>query len=1120
MPSKSKQRVAVEQLLVPARAKGGSWKWRPPSQVYLGEGWDSAPNISLLTAAFAARESSQLVQWQSFERRAIQLSKHVDKIWWLARMKDIGVWDCPQILRTPRRLAVAQSHSYDELTPCTWTPCPVPCPQGIWENYLRSACRRRANTKSGQEFYLEEVTWIDGLEAEECRPTIVEAMLRRPTLYERSTTTRLARYGGEDSTDVPSLWIYALRTEPWDVIPVSGGVRRPSEAWFLPLELRSTKADRFAFLPCVRSEFSQARELLKALSVDSLDEADIPRLLVALEQLGRRIHGAAPESLRNILALATDLYEAIQARLKAGESARHLSRLTEIALPLVQNERIASIRLGEIDRLVVDDDPIRRRHISSFDQSWVIPKRFHHTYNELIEVLREILGAEKIVRVSECALDVHFRPMEKPLLLLEYLRQQYPRRAVAEDIGLLIVKCGPRSTSPHDETFRQAWDQISRTRLIRGMFEGTTVTHGCFDAYRAEGPALMIDCNLEPHEIAGEIWQLVGNGYRHSFAAYAKALKDNSTDAFFVEQGVTSAERSEVESAVGLSFDRRLNRYQPVCFALWKQRNVGGSLAQFHSDWASRTHSPEAASLWLESPNLVLQVEAAIAQSEPSGSLSLLDAFSVTVEEWQAARKELGELPWHFDASERDYRAACPAVAGHIMSLFAYLVVPRASGASGITLPLELSSTVYQWSDAIRQMQPAEEALQRPLATRDVVACVAADAVRILPRFPELSQASVFSETLQKLAQTPCELGSIKLKDEPDKAATSFERETPEIRSHDAREAVDGLIKVASGLSVTRGESVAPVAIYQEPVVALLSEGNWANRVSVLAAARYALERLAPSTASRMKDRQAFRDVDDWRTLWKKFDELGDIPKPPVLPPEAPKYKLAGCIWTEEEFKKAAEAGPGSELAKRLELAVEGDLDLAKLRDISRGKVEAKARNKRGHRSMDRGKRQRIPDEYLTMLGAVGEQFVYQQLKASFPDFDLTNWKSRGREFFGHGLGDDSLGYDFEYYDVGGKLTGLSTPSRCLIEVKSAAQAFGSSFEMSTNEWEVALQCHEHCDAVYLIIRVAGTSVKPQIVDILLDPVRLHLEGVLDYSSRDLLVAVGEPAVGFEPTTC
>jgi len=104
-----------------------------------------------------------------------------------------------------------------------------------------------------------------------------------------------------------------------------------------------------------------------------------------------------------------------------------------------------------------------------------------------------------------------------------------------------------------------------------------------------------------------------------------------------------------------------------------------------------------------------------------------------------------------------------------------------------------------------------------------------------------------------------------------------------------------------------------------------------------------------------------------------------------------------------------------------------------------------------------------------------------------------------------------SLGYDFEYYDMRGILTGNATVQRCLLEVKSTSQDGTNAFEMTTNEWETAIRCHAGSEkAVYVIIRVIRTASKPKIMDILVDPVQLHLDGFLDYSSRDLLVAVGK----------
>lgn len=146
------------------------------------------------------------------------------------------------------------------------------------------------------------------------------------------------------------------------------------------------------------------------------------------------------------------------------------------------------------------------------------------------------------------------------------------------------------------------------------------------------------------------------------------------------------------------------------------------------------------------------------------------------------------------------------------------------------------------------------------------------------------------------------------------------------------------------------------------------------------------------------------------------------------------------------------------------------------------------------------------------MFGALGEHFLYEQLKGSFPDFDLTNWRSTAKESFGYGEGDDSLGYDFEYHDTTGTLSGNAAVPRCLIEVKSSTQECDRTFEMTTNEWETAIRCHTGDEqAVYLIMRIANARSQPSIVDILVDPIQLHLNGVLDYSSRNLLITLGNP---------
>lgn len=1110
MPQKSRQRVSTDELLVPVRRQGDTWVWVEPDRAYFGGGWLDDPTIDLLTTAFGNRPGSLLVPWDRFEKKALQLFGSADRSWWLQQMKEIGVWDCPRVIRSERPLEVMKAYNYSNLWVVDGVRCPTPCADGAWPRYLSDISQRKAQTKTGQDFYLKEIAWIDGLEIEAIRPVVVEAMLRRPERYGPHQSTTLSRWSGEDSSTVPSLWVHAMRSENWDVIPTSHGLRKPAMAWFLPLESRSTKADRFAFLPCVRAEFTAARELLNILGVVTVDEAGIPRLVDALHELAERKEQREPEALRHFNALVHDFYEAIQVKVKAQASPDALKRLLDHPVPLLRGEQIASVNLNDIERLYVDDDPVRRRFIDGFEESWVIPKRSHQSYNDLIQSLRQILGQDKVLRVSECAIDIQFTPLEQGTLLIEYLRQEYPGRSVAEEIALLIIKGGTQATSPHEEMFRQTWSRIARTRVVRGTFDASAPYQSCFDAQHTDGPALLVDVRLQPYEIIGAMWQAVGPSYRDIWAAYSEALKDGKTALFFEDRGVSPADRTEVETAIGLGFEQVLRRYQPVCLALWRRRNASRLIDDFHAEWSKQARAVESARAWLEWDNVQAAIELATHEDEPEGSLSLLDELKLSIRDWQQARRELGTQPFRFALTEQRYQSSLRAIAGHLMAWFAYLVVPRASGSRGVTVAPELANTVLEWVKQIRDLTMPDAVVEEPVTANIVIGRVAADALQLANGIPALHELPVFVEPLRELSKAPpTEITSIKLKDEPDKAATIYEVIDEEARGQQASAAVDSVLKIAAPLVLKYGETLDIIAERQRPLVTLLCQGPWANRVSVLAAVRYALEVAAPKTASRMKDRQAFRDFDDWRTLWQKFEELGEIPKAAIPAPSKPKFEILGTGWTEEEFNLSAAQGPDGELAQRLQECVDPKLDVTAMRQLDREKLPVRV--KKSGTGGGSGARKRPPDAYRQMLGALGEHFVFQQMKALLADFDITNWRSKAKELFGYGEGNDSLGYDFEYYDMSGTLTGNASVQRCFLEVKSTAHEGADAFEMTTNEWETAIRCHAGGEkAVYVIIRVVHTAAKPQIIDILVDPVQLHLDGVLDYSSRDLLVAVGK----------
>lgn len=1113
MPPKSRKQVRTEKLLVPVCGSDSTWMWVEPDTAYLGKGWAADANIALLTKAYGDRPGSQLVPWDQFAQRASQLFREADPNWWLEMIKEVGVWDCPRIIRSDHYIKVMCANSYSYLSVINGVRCPIPCTDGVWPHYLSQISQRKAQTRNGSDFYLDEVTWIDGLENDSVRTIIVEAMLRRPERYKADQTTILSRRDRKDSGTVPALWIHAIRSEDWDVIPTSHGLRKPHAAWLCPRESRNPKADRFAFLPCVKAELIASRELLSTLGVMALEEAEIPRLSQALQELAEHKERVKPEELRHYVALVHDLYEAIQVRLKEHGGADTLKEILARPIPLFQGTQIACARLSDIVCLYVDDDPVRRRFLTGLDKAWVLPKPSQATYNEIIQALQTLLGAGRVLRVSECAIELPFVPLESHTPLLDYIRRQYPASSITEEVALLIVNGGNRATSPHQNAFRQAWSQIKQTYVVRGTFGEGSLYQSCYDARHKDGPTLLVGPHLRSHEIVAEVWQVLGASYRDIWAAYAEALKDGRTDVFFADRGISLTDRTEVESAIGLGFEQSLRRYQPVCLALWRKNNPHREVDDFHREWASCAHAVEVARNWLQWDNVQAAIELAAHNGEPAGSLALIEKLQLTVPGWQSARRELGFEPYRFEATQRGYEMARRAVVGHLKAWFAYLVVPRASGGHGPIVSPALAEHALTWIEQLCESKVPDDIMELPLEIGAITQRVADEALKLAGDIPAISELPIFIEPLRELSMAaPTDVGALKLKDEPDKAATIYETNDQAARERDAVVAADAVLKVADALASKCGEALDTEAVRHHSLVTLLNRGSWANRVSVLAAVRYALEHSAPNTATRMKERHAFRDVDDWRTIWPKFEELGEISKTATPAPTKLKFDVIGTGWTEEEFAASAAQGPCGDVVRRLAECVKPNLDLAILRHADRQKLAVND-HKTHRKGNGRGTSsyQRVPAAHLEILGAVGEHFFFQQIKELVTDFDLTHWKSKTKEIFGYPAGDDGLGYDFEYYDTQGVIGGNRLAPRCLIEVKSTTRDGTDAFEMTTNEWETAIQCHNGVNqAIYVIARVIRTATQPELLDMLIDPIQLHLDGVLDYTSRNLLVVVGQ----------
>ena len=344
----------------------------------------------------------------------------------------------------------------------------------------------------------------------------------------------------------------------------------------------------------------------------------------------------------------------------------------------------------------------------------------------------------------------------------------------------------------------------------------------------------------------------------------------------------------------------------------------------------------------------------------------------------------------------------------------------------------------------------------------------------------------------------------------PRRELTLYRNQSQYQRESDAREAVTDVLRVAQALADHYGETIEEEDLSSDAAILPWLEGYWANCFAALRALRRVLLTIAPTAGKKLNYAGVFipRQRASWRELWKRFRELGEILPTNQTEPQNP-VEILGEQIMESELESILSQGSDGALGQRLAGAVEEEIDIASLamkpRDpITRPEPMATGGRSGGGGGRSRGGGRKADPE----AGLLGEAFVYESFRNTLPDFDVACWVSDSRRKYGiDGKGDDGLGYDFEYTDVEGKLTGATNRPHCLIEVKSTTSAHDESFPMTANEWAVAEHCYKGISkAQYVIVRVLDVKSAPVIADVVVDPVRLWQEGKLALENRDFIV--------------
>ncbi|WP_437737345.1 protein NO VEIN domain-containing protein [Sorangium sp. So ce1335] len=1098
-------RVDVSRLVVPAGRAGEPWAWVAPDTVYLGPGWLEGKSDEMLSRAYGSRPRGRLVPWEDFS--ACTRDDGADaRAWWRMGMEMLGVAARPRLLTSERSCPAFKSYSNERLAPQTVS-CPITGAKRFWEDYLHVIAERPNCVKSGQPYEVAKVQWIDGLEHDHARASVIELVLAQPGEYQAATTTEIRRPDMSDSSSAPAFWVHVIRTKDWPIVPTESDVYPdfvpPSRAFWLTSDDR--RKDSTRLLAAVPARFTEAVSLLRQLGITTLGEANLERVIDALHEFSALPVDARDRRPLAARALLGELWNAIRAhsaRTRDDAPAR-LERLPLRPVLLLRGGSMIAVDLRTVDVVFINDDPTRAVFVGDLNSATQLPAM--RDVQALIIGLRALLGVHRVVTTSEAPIDTGFvaAPSVEPRPLFEVLDEAFRDRDVPTDLGMLLVFApGRRDVDPRKRDFTDFWAALERTRVQRGSFapgDGKPPTVRAYCDKKAG--TLHVVSDARPADIAEATWPLAGVAYRELWSSYARALGEGDVEVFFAERQIGHADRETIQAFTRRGQAAKLKPLRSAAFAVRTARGQD-DLAEFHAGWEEHVGSVDDLDAWLGGGLRTALLRAVEANGEEEASLVVLDAAAVPVDAWQRARAVLTLPPWSFASTRASWNEAADALVQGLKS--------EAAHRAGVDLVAAQCAL-----EEIAGTAPGDEVCGLRLAADEVLARLLAVADSAFRRAggPD-ALGALHHRTMDLLAASPgsrCALlnglGTAREKE-------IYRRDPEARRTHEASTTRDELLTVAVPLAPHHGEAIDRSSITADARVAAFSAGFWANRFGVLATLQRTLHAAAPKTAKTLSDKRAFHEHINWRQLWVLLPELGPLPGSGAPPKPPPRFvEIFGAKEQEDAIGKCLALGTAGALGTRIRSFVDGGLDLLSLGRGPRAPISAipPGKGSRSHWASS-GSSSGEPKAERDLNGALGEIFVYEQFRAKLADFDELAWVSNNRTVYGFSAGDDEAGYDFRYIDVAGMLSGCATPVECQIEVKATSGDGAAPFPLTMNEWLRAQACHEsrstHC---YLIVRVAFVRSSPIIFDIIRDPVGLASQGQLSMVSKDLWVRTARP---------
>ena len=507
----------------------------------------------------------------------------------------------------------------------------------------------------------------------------------------------------------------------------------------------------------------------------------------------------------------------------------------------------------------------------------------------------------------------------------------------------------------------------------------------------------------------------------------------------------------ELDSVIGASQKSQLDRLQPAFLALRRYRDSDLGVELFLSEFKVLDLDLDKIAPWACIEMVVLENVLADGSLifDDERQLPIIETLGVSVPDWQRARRDLGRSPVVFSSTVRSFEDWRANVVAFLRTVFARDVGDVDLLDEASQLLREISVTPCPDSLAEQETNHLEIPGLVIRALRDAIDAETKSGVTMIQRLEAIESIKAIDELSGPRT--------------PRREVTLYRNQSEYQRESDAKEAVSDVMTVARGLAKLYGEAIEEESVLSDATMVPWLQGYWANCFAALRALRGMIRASAPATVEKLNDAGVFapRQRVSRRDLWKRFPELGELfPQNQTAPQK--QVEILGQQVIESELDDILGQGSNGALGERLTDAVDEDIDMASLAMKHRDPIKKPDSTTKGGRGGHGGGGAGGGRKADPQSGLLGEAFVYESFRNTLPDFDVACWVSDSRRKYGiDGKGNDGLGYDFEYTDVEGKLTGASDRPHCLIEVKSTTSTHDESFPMTANEWAVAEQCYK-----------------------------------------------------------